>query len=73
MPKNSSRYERRKKISDFLIDKKCSTLQKENTWVICSKDSVAAIVGYRVSDSFKVDKMSKFVLIIRNLNTLDNG
>lgn len=62
-----------KKISDFLIDKKCSTLQKENTWVICSKDSVAAIVGYRVSDSFKVDKMSKFVLIIRNLNTLDNG
>ncbi|MGC6428974.1 MAG: tRNA lysidine(34) synthetase TilS [Flavobacteriales bacterium] len=53
-----------KLISDFLIDKKCSTLQKENTWVLFSKQKIAAIIGYQISDEFKLDKNSKFAFKI---------
>ena len=44
----------KKKISDFMIDEKFSTYQKENTWVICSLDIIVCIVGYRINDEFKL-------------------
>ena len=34
--------------------KKFSTYQKENTWVICSLDTIVCIVGYRINDEFKL-------------------
>lgn len=49
-----------KKISDFLIDLKCSTLQKENTWLLCQQDKVLAIIGFRIDEHYKIDKMTKF-------------
>ena len=39
-----------KKVSDFLIDLKCSTLQKENALLLCSAGKIVAIIGYRINN-----------------------
>ncbi len=53
-----------KKISDFLIDLKCSTLQKENTWLLCQENKIIALIGYRIDEYYKIDKKTKFVFKI---------
>ena len=44
----------RKKVSDFMVDEKLSILEKENTWVLCLKDDIVWIVGYRLDDRYKL-------------------
>ena len=56
-----------KKLSDFFIDSKFSRLQKQNQWLLCSKDSVVWIVGYRIDDRYKVDIHTKKVYIAKLL------
>jgi tRNA(Ile)-lysidine synthase len=63
-----------KKVSDFLIDLKCSTLQKENTWLLCQENKVLAIIGYRIDEYYKIDKKTKFAYkIIINEKYWSNG
>jgi tRNA(Ile)-lysidine synthase len=63
-----------KKVSDFLIDLKCSTLQKENTWLLCQENKVLAIIGYRIDEYYKIDKKTKFEYkIIINEKYWSNG
>ena len=57
----------RKKISDFMIDEKFSTYQKENTWVICSLDEIVCIVGYRINDDFKLVATTEKVYLVEPL------
>lgn len=54
----------KKKVSDFLIDKKLSRFEKENTWVLLSDNQIIWIVGHRIDDSFKLTDSSKTVLKI---------
>ncbi len=58
----------RKKVSDFLIDEKLTTKQKENTLVMCSLDDIVCVVGYRINDHYKLVPKSEKVYIVEPLN-----
>ena len=47
-----------KKISDILIDFKISILEKENIYVIESNNDIVWVVGFLISDKYKLDKNS---------------
>jgi tRNA(Ile)-lysidine synthase len=47
-----------KKISDVLIDFKISNLEKENIYVLESNNDIVWIVGFLISDKYKLDKSS---------------
>ena len=54
----------KKKVSDFLIDKKLSRIEKEKTWVLLSEEKIFWIVGHRIDNSFKLTDSTKTVLKI---------
>ena len=56
-----------KKISDFMIDDKFSTYQKENTWVICSLDRIVCVLGHRINDNFKLVPQTEKVYLVQPL------
>lgn len=53
-----------KKISDFLIDNKINIFEKENILVLVSSGKIAAVIGHRPDERFKVNKDSSNVIKI---------
>jgi len=53
-----------KLLSDYFIDQKLSLPQKENLWLLVSKEEIIWVVGMRTSDLFKLDAGNKKVLSI---------
>lgn len=53
----------RKKISDYMTDKKFSILDKENQWVLCVGNDIAWLVGERIDNRFRIDEHTKRLLI----------
>jgi tRNA(Ile)-lysidine synthase len=51
-----------KKVSDFLIDEKIPVHEKENTWVLCSGNKIAWIMGHRIDNRFKITTKTKNVV-----------
>lgn len=49
----------RKKISDFLTDKKVSRPDKEKTCVLLSGEEIICLVGHRIDERFKVTEKTK--------------
>ncbi|WP_366183572.1 tRNA lysidine(34) synthetase TilS [Flavobacterium ovatum] len=54
-----------KKLSKFFKDEKLSLLEKENTWVLWSGDSVVWIIGRRADERFKVQTKTKNIINIQ--------
>jgi tRNA(Ile)-lysidine synthase len=51
-----------KKLSDFFSDLKFSIFDKEDTWLLCSDEDIAWIIGYRIDDRFKITPDTRDVL-----------
>jgi tRNA(Ile)-lysidine synthase len=51
-----------KKVSDFFIDEKIPLHEKENTWLLCSGETIVWIMGRRIDNRFKVTPETKKVL-----------
>ncbi len=54
----------RKKVSDFFIDQQFSILEKEQTWLLLSGGEIAWIVGERSDDRFKINRITKKIMIL---------
>lgn len=53
----------RKKVSDYLTDRKFSLLRKERQWLLCSGDEIAWLVGERADNRFRIDKDTRKVVV----------
>lgn len=54
-----------KKLKDLFIDMKVLKEERDKIPLVCFGDEIAWIVGYRISDRFKVDKETKNILEIK--------
>lgn len=55
----------KKKISDYLTDRKFSISQKERQWVLCCGERIAWLIGERTDNRFRIDETTKRVVIYR--------
>lgn len=53
-----------KKLKDFLIDQKVERIERDQIPLICNGDEIMWVVGYRISDQYKVTKKTKRILKI---------
>ncbi len=56
---------RKKKVSDFLIDKKANRIEKENIWVITENGKIIWVVGHRIDEKYKITEVTKIVFQIK--------
>lgn len=56
--------EHRKKVSDFLIDKKVSVSDKDAVTVLESKGEIIWVVGYRIDNRYKITDQTQSVLVL---------
>lgn len=57
----------RKKVSDYLTDRKRSLYEKERQWVVCSGEDIVWLVNERSDNRFRVTEATRRVLLIRIL------
>ncbi len=55
----------RKKISDFLVDQKVPLVEKEDVYVVESKNKICWVVGMRIDERFKVEKETEEIYHLR--------
>lgn len=53
-----------KKVSKLFKDEKLSLLDKENAWLLCSKNEIVWIVGIRQDNRFRIENDTKNILKI---------
>lgn len=53
----------RKKLSDFLTDKKISIAEKEKIFVLTSFGKIVWVIGYRIDGRFKVEEGTKKIFV----------
>lgn len=54
----------KKKLSKFFKDNKLSLPEKENTWVLCSKNDIVWIIGHRADARFGIEENTAHILQI---------
>ena len=57
----------RKKLKDFLIDKKIPARERDALVLLAKGSEVFIVVGVEISDDVKVDKKSKNILSIKEI------
>lgn len=55
----------KKKVSDYLTDRKFSISQKERQWVLCCNEQIAWLIGERTDDRYRIDENTRRVVIYR--------
>lgn len=55
----------KKKVSDYLTDRKFSLLRKEQQWVLCCGDDIIWLIGERTDNRFKLDEKTRKVLVVK--------
>lgn len=55
----------KKKVSDYLTDRKYSISQKERLWVLCCGERIAWLIGERTDNRFRVDETTKRLIIYK--------
>lgn len=54
----------KKKVSDFLVNKKISRFDKENIFVILSGQDIVCILGHRIDDRYKITAGTKKIMFL---------
>jgi tRNA(Ile)-lysidine synthase len=57
----------KKKVSDFLIDRKVSVPDKEDTFIVESNKKIVAILNHQIDEAFKVTPNTQQVLILNSI------
>ena len=55
----------KKKVSDYLTDRKFSIIRKEQQWILCCGDKIAWVIGERTDNRFRIDGNTKRVIILK--------
>lgn len=55
----------KKKVSDYLTDRKLSISEKEEQWVLCSNNQIAWIIGERTDNRFRIDSETQHLIIVK--------
>lgn len=55
----------KKKVSDYLTDRKFPVTQKERQWVLCCGEDIIWLVGERSDNRFRVDESTRKITLIR--------
>ncbi|WP_291581124.1 tRNA lysidine(34) synthetase TilS [Bacteroides sp.] len=55
----------KKKVSDYLTDRKFSIIQKENQWVLCCGDKIIWIIGERTDNRFRIDEKTRKITVFK--------
>jgi tRNA(Ile)-lysidine synthase len=58
----------KKKLSKYFKDEKMSLVDKENTWLLCSKNEIIWVINRRADERFKAIKETKQILKIELRN-----
>lgn len=53
----------KKKVSDYLTDRKFSLVRKEQQWLLCCGDEIVWLVGERADNRFRIDSNTRRVLV----------
>jgi tRNA(Ile)-lysidine synthase len=54
----------RQKLSDYFTNHKLNLLEKEKTWILCSRNDILWLVGRRTDNRFRIDDKTKTAFII---------
>ncbi|WP_165025727.1 tRNA lysidine(34) synthetase TilS [Dysgonomonas sp. ZJ279] len=54
----------KKKVSDYFTDQKLSLFEKENIWLLCSKDAIVWIIGHRSDDRYRITTTTSEIIKI---------
>ena len=57
----------RKKVSDYLTDRKVSVIEKNRQFVLLSGDDIVWVVGRRIDDRYRITKQTENILKITKL------
>lgn len=55
----------KKKISDYLTDRKFSLPRKQRQWVLCCGDDIVWLVGERSDNRYRIDEHTRKMLVIK--------
>jgi tRNA(Ile)-lysidine synthase len=52
----------KKKLSKYFKDEKYSLIDKENQWLLCSRDDIVWIIGKRSDNRYKLTKPTNTII-----------